>query len=133
MPASESVATASQEAVEALRADGVKFVDAVCCILLAMAPQKRPVAEFTQHDGQRPAWARTARVFLVEWRKLHSAGDPGVTARGKTRIMTAEAAARVAQRPNQRSRIASVAPVPVNADQAALEDLGLRLVQGGRK
>ena len=37
----------------------------------------------TQHDGERPTWARSKDAYLRAWRILRAEEHPGVTPRGK--------------------------------------------------
>src|SRR5512143_2454173 len=71
---------------------------------------------FNQDD--RPEWARTPNVYLRAWRVLHGESHPGVTARGKTRLMTQSASdAWLARRaPAKRREALKLAPKPRNLD-----------------
>lgn len=91
----------------------------------------RPRTHFSQHDGERPPWARTPLVFLRAHRVLVAEGHPGVAAIGKLRTMTPEAADEWAARKKLAPRLTVVAePAPVtparSLEDELLEELGAR-------
>lgn len=64
---------------------------------------------YSQHH--RPLWLPTANLYLRAWRTLHAERHPGVSAHGKTRCMSRDAAIawrdRTASEPRKRATIAA--------------------------
>jgi hypothetical protein len=86
---------------------------------------------YSQHD--RPAWAPTALVFLRAWRDLRSEGHPGVTAVGKTRVMTEDASDEWCGRATKRRsrQTCPVVRLATHVDDGVLAELGARRRAGG--
>lgn len=85
----------------------------------------------SQKDGERPVGAGLTK-YLRAWRAGRDAGDAGVWAEGRARLMTADAWSRLS-RVESAPRLKVVEPAaPVSLDDAVLAELGARRVGGGK-
>jgi hypothetical protein len=86
---------------------------------------------YSQHDGHRPAWLPTRVLYLRAWAALRREGHPGVTAHGKARVMSREAALawreRTASEPRCRAAPAAPESGPRDVGPAIDAALGIRL------
>ncbi len=73
-------------------------------------------------QDNRPAWIGSRVVFLRAWRIMHGEGHPGVSAHGKLRVMSREAALAWRDRTATEPRKKAPAVEPV----AASNDVGFR-------
>ena len=90
------------------------------------------VTSYTQH--QRPAWAPTRLVYLRAWRALRDEGHPGVSAVGKTRLMSAAASKDwLARRSTKALHLKLVPATKPSVDEDVLAELGVRRRAGGSK